>query len=308
MVLVDSASRRWLFVDLTNGPTAVCEPYVGNSIRQLRPVNGILANPDPFSGVLPVEEGVEYQLAMDGTPYFGKVVHSGPFTLNLEFSGLTLSAPANNSVFVGPSQIQLNASDTVPSIDGAISEVTFYAYNVLSGQDVALGTSTGPSFNFLWLDPTNGYYRLQARGSNDQARVVRSNPAIIAIRPSNDDFANKTLLQGDSVAWTADFAAATRIKTDPKVAKILHDDFDGSTLWYTWTAPADGTVTLNCSAFTIALAVYSGQPGGFKNVMAPSHTTGQFQANAGEVYQILLSDRNPVTAPSHGDLTLSLQP
>jgi len=297
----------WLFVDLTNSPQLLCEPYTGNTIRRLRPANGILLNSDPFSGVLPVSSGMEYQLAVDGQFYYAKVVHSGPFNLNLEFSGLTLFAPTNNSVFTGPSQLELSATDAIPNFDGIINEVTFYASNVISGQETAIGQSSGPSFDFVWNNPTNGYFFLQARGTNDQNRVVRSNPSIIAIRPSNDDFANRIVLQGADAAFTADFAAATRVKSDPSVAKILNDDFDGATLWWTWTAPADGTVALNCDNWTIAMAVYTGKSDGLKDVMKPCWTSGQFQAKEGQTYQILLSDRYPVTAPSHGNVTLTLQ-
>jgi len=301
----------WLFVDLTNSPALVCEPYVGNSAGRLKPVGGVLINQNPFSGALPVQAGVEYELAVDGTLYYDKVVHSGSFDLNLEFTGLTLSSPANNQEFFGAWQIQLNATDLVPVIDGTIDQVTFYASNVISGQEVALGESSGPAFSLTWTNPPNGYFRLQARGTNDSARVVRSNPVIIANRPINDDQANSIVLEGATPAWTADFAAATRVKGDPKVAKTLQDDFDGSTLWYTWTAPADGLVTIHCSNWTIGMAVYTGKPGGFKIVMAPKYdynnSPGQFQAKAGQTYQILLSDRYPASAPSHGDLTLTLQ-
>jgi len=302
----------FLFVDVTNSPQQMCAPYTGSSVSHLKPVAGLLINQSPFSGVMPVQAGTEYELAVDGTLYYDKVVHSGPFTLNLEFTGLLLSSPLNNAEFSGASQIQLNAADTVPQIDGTIDQVTFYAYDVISGQEIALGESSGLAFSLAWMNPPNGYFRVQARGTNDSARVVRSNPAIIANRPINDDIANSIALEGDNAAWTADFAAATRVKSDPKVAKTLQDDFDGSTLWYTWTAPADGTVTISCSNWTIGMAVYTGKPGGFKTVMTPTYdynnSPGQFQASAGQTYQILLSDRYPAYAPSHGDLTLTRQP
>ena len=291
----------WLFVDVTNGPSLVCEPYTGNSIHKLRPVNGILVDATQFIGVAAVDQGVQYQLAVDGTPYFAKVVHTGPFALHLRFSGLTLFAPTNNAIFTSASEIDLNASDIAPAVDGAFSEVTFYAYNILTGTETVLGTSQGPPFNLAWTNPTNGYYRVQARGTNDQQQFIPSNPAIIAVRPVNDDWPGRITLQGTNAVATADFAAATRVSNDPKVAKILRDDSEGSTLWYQWTAPADGTVTIACSNWTIGMAVYTGKPGALKTVMTPKFdwhdNPGQFQAKAGVTYQIFLSDRYPVSAP-----------
>ncbi|MEY2427580.1 MAG: hypothetical protein QOJ40_465 [Verrucomicrobiota bacterium] len=297
----------WLFVNLTDCPPLICEAYTGRSIHRLRAVDGTLLNQNPFSGILAVEPGVEYEFAVDGQFYYDKVVYAGPFTLNLDFTGLTLVAPAGNSILIGPDQIELLATNTLPDFDGNIDGLTFYALNLLDHQEKPLADSSGPLFHMTWSNPPNGYYQLQARGTNTDGRSVQSNPAIISIEPSNNDFSKRITLAGTNVIWPVDFAAATRARTDPKVAKYLNDDFDGATLWWTWTAPTDGTVTLSCDNWTIAIGIYLGHPEAFRMVMTPCWGSGQFQAKAGQIYQILLSDRYPPTAPSQGTMTLNLQ-
>lgn len=305
----------WMFVDLTNCPPLVCEPYTGDSIRRLRPVNGFLISSNPFSGVIAVQASTDYDLAVDGDFYYDKVVYSGPFTLDIEFSGLTLINPPNDSILDVPPQLELTASDLQPAYDGEIDNVTFYAFDLLANQEMAIGQSAGPGFDTMWTNPTNGYYRIQARGTNSDGRWLRSNPAFIALRPVNDEFTNRIILQGENATSPVNFAAATRSPSDPEVATFLQDQFNGTTLWWSWTAPADGTVTLSfissVNAYNVALAVYTGHPRAFSVVMKPSAATGQFQAHAGETYQILLADRLPPDNPpslSQGSMTLTLQP
>lgn len=297
----------WLFVNLTNSPNMVCEPYTGDVLRRLQSVNGVLLNANPFTGVMAVEASTEYSLAVDGRHYYDKVVYSGPFTLNLEFSGLTLFSPLHNSTFIEPAQISLLATNTVPDIDGEISQLDYFALNLVSQQEVWVGTGSGPLFNAVWNKPGAGYYQIQARGTNTMGRTIRSNPSIIIIRPGNDEFANRFNASGSDAIWSVNFDAATRVSNDPKVAKILGDDFDGTTLWWMWTAPHDGTVSLECDNWTIALAVYSGKPGAFTTILQPCWSSGQFQVQAGKTYQILCSDRYPTWAPSQGNVHLHLE-
>jgi hypothetical protein len=92
----------------------------------------------------------------------------------------------------------------------------------------------------------------------DTDGVVRLSPAIaIHIRPLNDDFADRIAFMGNSAVLHADGVNASLEPGEPSVGPV-----DGESVWWTWTAPAYGTVTL-CKPSSIylsyvLLAVYSG--------------------------------------------------
>ena len=78
------------------------------------------------------------------------------------------------------------------------------------------------------------------------------------VRPANDNFANATVLYSRS-GTVSDYGrniGATREAGEPNHAGVT----DGHSVWWQWTAPLDGTmtVTTNGSNFDTVLAVYSG--------------------------------------------------
>ena len=74
--------------------------------------------------------------------------------------------------------------------------------------------------------------------------------------PANDHFANARLLSGASGTLTGDTTAATRESGEP----LIVGNAGGRSLWYSWTANATRTVTIDTvgSAFDTTLAVYTG--------------------------------------------------
>lgn len=84
--------------------------------------------------------------------------------------------------------------------------------------------------------------------------VVGALPLLAA--PSNDNFADRTKLTGDSGRVTASSADATKELGEPAHAANL----GGRSVWWTWTAPIDGTATFNTtgSTFDTLLAIYVG--------------------------------------------------
>ncbi len=72
----------------------------------------------------------------------------------------------------------------------------------------------------------------------------------------NDDFASRIPLSGAQLATTADNSCATKQAGEPD-----HDDNEGGkSLWWSWTAPGDGLVTISTcgSEFDTVLAAYAG--------------------------------------------------
>jgi hypothetical protein len=73
---------------------------------------------------------------------------------------------------------------------------------------------------------------------------------------SNNNFASRTALTGTSVSATGSTAGATKEAGEPNHAGKA----GGKSVWWTWTAPSSGTVTIDTlgSSFDTLLAVYTG--------------------------------------------------
>ncbi|HWS89121.1 MAG TPA: NF038122 family metalloprotease [Pyrinomonadaceae bacterium] len=123
-------------------------------------------------------------------------------------------------------------------------------------------------------------------------------------RPANDNFANAVQLSGLSGSYTGTNVWATRepgeLAAQPNGAQA---GFVGDkSVWFTWTAPASGTVTFTTqgSNFDTTLGVYTGDSvgaltypcvfGGFEctndNAGNLKSSTVQFNATAGATYRI----------------------
>src|SRR5262245_15841075 len=83
--------------------------------------------------------------------------------------------------------------------------------------------------------------------------------------PDNDSFATRIALVGTDVTTTGNNVGATMEpgELDPSL-------LGGRSVWWTWTAPADGAVTITTagSSFDTLLAVYTGDSIGNLTLMA----------------------------------------
>jgi hypothetical protein len=216
--------QRWMSVPGYHQPEFNAKPqvYTGNNLSRLKEVSGLLLAEAPFKGVFRAQAGVEYQIAVDG-PVDYNYVQSGAFELKLSLSGLTILSPTHETVAVTPPALPLSAASLLPDVDGALGPVTFFARDLLLNQDLKLGSASGPSYELAWTAPPPGYYSIQARATNQLGRVIDSNPVVIALRPANDDFANRIQLTGYAVTLDVNMNAATRVRSDPRVAYFLGD-------------------------------------------------------------------------------------
>jgi hypothetical protein len=101
-------------------------------------------------------------------------------------------------------------------------------------------------------------YQIAVDGFNGRAGSILLTLAFAPppIPPVNDSFTNRLTLTGSSVSITTTNTAATLEPGEP-----LHaDKTGGASVWWTWTAPTNGTVTLTTtnSDFDTLLAVYTG--------------------------------------------------
>ncbi len=127
--------------------------------------------------------------------------------------------------------------------------------------------------------------------------------------PVNDNFANRITLTGTTATNTGTNVNATKQTGEPKHAGAT----GGKSVWWTWTAPSSGTVTINTtgSSFDTLLAVYTGTsvnaltsvPNGSNddNPAGGTYTSlVKFPVTSGVVYQIAVDGYNALA----GNITL----
>jgi hypothetical protein len=110
--------------------------------------------------------------------------------------------------------------------------------------------------------------------------------------PVNDNFANRTALSGTSSTVNGSNVGATSESGEPSNANVS----GGRSVWWSWTAPASGTVTVSTagSQFDTTLGVYAGSSVSGLTVVASNddETAGTltsrvvFAAVAGQTYQV----------------------
>ena len=129
--------------------------------------------------------------------------------------------------------------------------------------------------------------------------------------PANDRFANRITLAGTNITVTGSNVGANKETGEPAHA----GNPGGKSVWWTWTAPTNGDVTLTTddSGFDTLLAVYTGSSVSALNVVATNDDHGvvvtsrvRFQAAKGTPYQIAVDGYNDDTTVESGSITLSL--
>jgi sugar lactone lactonase YvrE len=120
---------------------------------------------------------------------------------------------------------------------------------------------------------------------------------LTVVVPSNDAFANAIALSGTNFAVTASNVGATKEPGEPNHA----GNVGGHSVWWAWTAPVDGTMTLNTlgSSYDTLLAVYTGKSvsaltplvadDDYSNVL---QSLVVFGAKAGKTYRIAVDGYN----------------
>lgn len=128
----------------------------------------------------------------------------------------------------------------------------------------------------------------------------------VSTRPANDNFANRITLTGRSLTTTGTNTGATKETNEPKHA----GNVGGKSVWWSWTAPASGYVTLDTagSNFRTLIGVYTGtgltslrKVDGIRLTLRGAMTF-TFRAQAGKTYQIAVDGFNGAS----GNLNLRL--
>jgi glucose/arabinose dehydrogenase len=172
-----------------------------------------------------------------------------------------------------------------------------------------------------------GRYALEVR-INPLNRLVESNPgnnvAVVPVvidapctaPPANDAFATPAALTGDILTVLGDTRCATR-----QPGEVDHaSNPGGKSVWYRWTAPYSGPVTVSLfgSTFDTLLAVYTGatlaslgstrvtQNDDFQMGLAQSQVS--FSATAGSVYRFAVDGYSEGGAVESGIVMLHVNP
>ncbi|MEX2103300.1 MAG: hypothetical protein WD805_04990, partial [Gaiellaceae bacterium] len=131
----------------------------------------------------------------------------------------------------------------------------------------------------------------------------------LTLRPANDDFADAQVLSGGSALGSGTSENATKEAGEPNHAG--HPG--GASIWYQWTAPASGPVsidTCNLTSFDTLLGVYTGTSvGGLTGVASSNDACGlgsavRISAVAGVIYRIAV-DR---VGAQNGSVSLRIGP
>jgi hypothetical protein len=230
--------------------------------------------------------------AQAGTVYPIAVGSWGNVTLTATKSlppSVWITSPTNDAVLLVGETINLAADAIDP--DGAVNKVEFYHVN---GARV-LGAVTNRPF-ILPLNVTNlfvGYNWVQALATDDRGLTSASSEVRLVVNyapPPNDKFSDRISLTGIFLVTPADTRGATLESGEP----ISGLGPGGGSVWWSWTAPASGKVTLACSRSYTLLGVYIGSSVASLVAIATNATYGAspaqltFEAFSGVEYEIAL--------------------
>jgi hypothetical protein len=127
-------------------------------------------------------------------------------------------------------------------------------------------------------------------------------PFYLALTPpaSNDDFAKRIQLHGIYATATGYNAGATHQPGEP-----VFGDSSGKSVWWSWTAPVNGTVTIDLtgSDYSFPVAAYTGSTLAGLQLVAGNFGGVSFEAVAGQTYQIAVGDAAGLT----GKIQMKLQ-
>jgi hypothetical protein len=269
--------------------------YTGTKVSALTAVtNG--SNDNAATGTVTskvtfsVTAGKVYQIAVDG-----KAGASGNIVLNLNLVPTAPAAPtsvaASDGTFSDKVQVTWAASA------GATAYEVWRNTSNSSGSATKISTAdvTGTSFDDTTPNAgTTYYYWVKAKNAGGTSGFSSSNSGYRSgAATNNNNFADRIVLTGPTVSTTGSNSGATKETGEPNHG----GNTGGKSVWWTWTAPTSGTVTIDTagSNFDTLLGVYTGSSVSTLTTVASNDddwnagvTTSKvtFNVTAGTVYQI----------------------
>jgi hypothetical protein len=319
----NSATVWWSWTAHTNGLVAVSlngstspadslgvNVYTGTTLTSLTrvsqyfPPSGYYYGGAYYPFVFQAVSGTTYQIQV-GASLYGSGPEMGGIQLHISTPPLlTVLSPSSQSLlFSTPTNISISA--TANSLVDPVTEMLC----TLNGSTIA--STTNLSLSFVYSNVTYGNNGFEVSAIND-AGVEMDYYFTVDIPPVNDAFANRLPLSGLPASATGSNEGATTEAGEP----IPANTYAGASVWWSWTAPSNGivsvTAALNVSgsdSYSV-LGVYTGTSvsaltavgtsGSIQN--GPAAVT--FNASAGVHYQIAVEGMYG----EQGAISLSIAP
>jgi hypothetical protein len=129
---------------------------------------------------------------------------------------------------------------------------------------------------------------------------------VFAATPSNDLYANRTVVGAIPFAESLDTTEATTDAHDTELASQCGDPPTDASVWYEYTATSDaGFIVETNSSYTSGIFVATGSPGSF-SLLTCSAGSAFVSTIAGETYAILVFDYQGDGGGNGGTLNISI--
>jgi hypothetical protein len=252
---------------------------------------------------LSVTVGSVLQLAVRSWP-------QGDIALRIERNSpptVNVLTPKGGERIFSPGNVSLSAAAADP--DGSIARVDFLETSECSPRLIA--SVSAPPYSFPWTNLTGGTFTIVARATDDSGLSTDSAPVFFEVVPENDDFENRTAVNGLPAMATSSTAGATLEPNEPRQG----DGYDGHSVWWSWTSPITRKVTATAEFLQYSwkhpaatLGVYTGTA--LTNLVLVGQDTPRygvraqvtFPAISGQTYQIV----GDGLEGAKGELTLRL--
>jgi subtilase family serine protease len=189
---------------------------------------------------------------------------------------------------------------------GVYTGASVSGLSLVAGNDDASSRTLISAVTFNAVAGTT--YRFVVDGYNAASGNITLNLSLLAA-PANDLFASAAAISGSAATWTGTNVSAARETGEPLIA----GNRGGASVWFTWTAPATATVTLNTagSSFDTMLGVYTGSSVSALTLVAANDDAAgggtltsalTFHAVAGTTYRFAIDGYNGAT----GNIVLNL--
>jgi hypothetical protein len=131
---------------------------------------------------------------------------------------------------------------------------------------------------------------------------------VLAAAPTNDVFGGREVVTALPFSVTVDTADATSDSNDAELHEQCGAPAMDASVWYEYTAPADGWIVLDAtgSTYSVGLLVATGEPGAF-GVQGCGPEGLLFFAAAGVTYHLLAFDYQGDGVGNGGTLVLSIE-
>lgn len=260
----------------------------GPEPAQLHLVGRAAAWGPPYVATIPFEAvaGATYQIALQASTF-----PNDPHTLRIRYGQpprVMLTQPLHGTEWRVGQTVPLQAHAISP--DGAVRQVEFQLAQNYDGF-TPFATNAPGSFTAIWRPTQSGEYRVLTVAVDDRETRSVSFPVLVQVRPENDAFANRPPIPATAFDVAADLANATQEAPWS----------DGPDVWWSWTAPQQGTYSIEATCepgYWPRLAVFTGDALDRLTLVASNAFAGTdntflarvtFAAEAGIPYALRLS-------------------